>query len=156
MGQGDRIEFSSGQLLIEILRIDVLSPFHLKRFGVLTASLGDIEPFVRKRAAHTAKDPSVDLVANRRFHHSPRRRRRKKHRLLCTEQRLKLWMNRVVKIPKIFAAMSNQWTRKRLPGFFGDFNWTGNEKLVVRMHELNIRHSARLCKNSARQALNFQ
>src|SRR5262249_39751459 len=138
------------------LRIDVLSPFHLKRFGVLTASLGDIEPFVRKRAAHTAKDASVDLVANRRFHHSPRRRRGKKHRLLCAEQHLKLWMNRAVKIPKIFVAMANKWTQKRLQGFFRNFNWTGNEKFVVRMHELNIRHSARLCKSSVRQALNFQ
>src|SRR5215468_612819 len=44
-------------------------------------------------------------------------------------------MNLAVKIPEIFAAMANQRARKRRPGFFGDFNGTGNEKLVVRMHE---------------------
>jgi len=30
--------------------------------------------------------------------------------------------------------MSNQWTRKRFPGFFGDFNRAGNKKLVVPSH----------------------
>jgi YVTN family beta-propeller protein len=52
-------------------------------------------------------------------------------------------MNRAVKIPKIFAAMSNQWTRKRLPGFFGNFNRTGNKKLVVPSHAetSNVRRS---------------
>src|SRR6476469_7856078 len=98
----------------------MLSPFHLKRLGVFPASLRDIEPFVRKCAAHAAKHAAVDLIADRCFHDAPRRRRGKKHRLLCAEQRLKLWMNLAVKIPKIFATMSNQWTRKRLPGFFGN------------------------------------
>jgi hypothetical protein len=38
--------------------------------------------------------------------------------------------------------MTNQGTRKCRPGFFGNFNRTGNEKLVVRMHDptSNIRH----------------
>src|SRR5580765_9088429 len=112
----------------------MLSPFHLKRFRVFPASFRDIEPFVRKGAAHAAKHAAIDYVPNRCFHHSPRRRRGKKHRLFRTEQRLKLWMNLAVKIPKIFAAMPNQRTRKRRPGFFGNFNWTGNEKLVVRAH----------------------
>jgi hypothetical protein len=47
-------------------------------------------------------------------------------------------MNRTIKILEIFAAVSNQWTRKRLPGFFGNFNWTGNEELVVRDHAQNV------------------
>ena len=46
-------------------------------------------------------------------------------------------MNLAVKISKIFAAMANQRTRKCLPGFLGNFNRTGNEKLVVRMHVKN-------------------
>jgi hypothetical protein len=49
-------------------------------------------------------------------------------------------MNLAIKIPEIFAAMANLRTRKRRPGFFGNFNGAGNEKLVVRMHEPNIRH----------------
>jgi len=44
-------------------------------------------------------------------------------------------MNGAVKVLEIFAAMANQRTRKRRPGFFGYFYWSGNEKLVVRMHE---------------------
>src|SRR6476659_506435 len=104
----------------------MLSPFHLKRLGVFPASLSDIEPFVRKRAAHAAKHAAIGQVADRCFHHSPRRRRGKKHRLLCAEQRLKLWMNLAVKILEFFAAMANQWTRKCLPGFVGNFNWTRN------------------------------
>src|SRR5262249_36493012 len=68
------------------------------------------------------------------FHHAPCRRRGKKHWLLCSEQRLKLWMNVAVKIPEIFAAMANQRTRKRRPGFFRNFNGPRDEKLIVRMH----------------------
>src|SRR5215472_4883768 len=117
----------------------MLSPFHLKRFGIFTASLRHIEPLVRKRAAHAAKHAAVDQIADRRFHDAPRRRRGKKHRLLCAKQRLEPWMNLAVKISEIFAAMSNQRTRKRRPGFFGNFNGTGNEKLVVRMHGSNVR-----------------
>src|SRR6516165_8293179 len=113
----------------------MLSPFHLKRLGVFPASLRDIEPFVGKCAAHAAKHAAVDLIADGRFHDAPRRRRGNKYRLLCAEQRLKLWMNLAVKISEIVASMSNQRTRKRCPRFFGNFNGTGNEKLVVRMHE---------------------
>ena len=112
----------------------MLSPFHLKRLGVFPASLRDIEPFVRKCAAHAAKHAAVDLIADRRFHDAPCRRRGKEHRLLCAEQRLKLWMNPAVEILKVFAAVSNQRTRKRCPRFFGNFNGTGNEKFVMRMH----------------------
>jgi len=43
-------------------------------------------------------------------------------------------MNIAVKIPEIFAAMSNQRSAKRCPRFFGNFNRTGNEKFVVRYH----------------------
>ena len=43
-------------------------------------------------------------------------------------------MNISVKIPEVFAAMSNQWTRERRPGSFGNFNRTGNKKLVVPSH----------------------
>jgi hypothetical protein len=43
-------------------------------------------------------------------------------------------MNLAIKISEIFAAMSNQWTRKRCPGFFRNFNRTRNEKLVVPSH----------------------
>src|SRR5262245_45669760 len=118
----------------------MLAPLHLKRLRIFPTSLRNIEPFVRKRAAHAAKHAAIDQIADRRFHHAPCRRRGKKHWLLCSEQRLELWMNLAVKISKIFAAMSDQWARKRLPGFIGNFNWTGNEKFVVRMHEANIRH----------------
>src|SRR5215475_11604201 len=109
----------------------MLAPFYLKRFGVLPGSLHDIKPFIRKRAAHAAKHSAVGQIANRRFHNAPCRRRRKKNWLFCTEQRLKLWMNVAVKIPEIFAPMANQRTRKCCPGFFRNFNRTGNEKLVV-------------------------
>src|SRR5207249_7111744 len=107
---------------------------HLKRLGIFPASFRDIEPLVGKRSAHAAKHTPIDQIADRRFHHAPRGRRGKKHRLLCTEQRLEFWMNLAVKIFEVFAAMANQRTRKRGPGCFGNFNWTWNEKLVVRMH----------------------
>ena len=140
MDQCDRVEVPGRQLRIERVRLDVAAPFHPERLGLLSAALRDIEPFVGKRSAHAAKHAASDHVPDRCFHDTPRRRRGKKHWLLCAEQRLKLWMNIAVKISKIFATMPNQWTRKCLPGFFRNFNWTGNEKLVVRMHEQSIRY----------------
>ena len=47
-------------------------------------------------------------------------------------------MNLAIKIPEIFAAMANQRTGKRRPRFFGNFNGTGNEKLVVCYHAENV------------------
>jgi len=40
------------------------------------------------------------------------------HWLVCSEQSLKPWMNRAIKIFKILAAMPDHRTRKRGPGFF--------------------------------------
>src|SRR5262245_3560468 len=113
----------------------MLSPFHLKRLSIFTAPLGDIEPFVRERAAHAAQHAAIGEITDRCFHDPPCRGGGKKHRLLCAEQRLKLWMNLAVKISEIFATMANQRPAKRCPRFFGNFNGAGNEKLVVRMHD---------------------
>src|SRR5205823_3313394 len=101
---------------------------------IFSAALCDIDPFIRKRAAHAAKHASIDQVPDRSLHYAPRRGSRKEYRLLCSEQRLELWMDLAVKILKILAAMSHQWTRKCRPCFFGYFNRTGNEKFVVRLH----------------------
>jgi len=46
-------------------------------------------------------------VCNRRFHDAPRPTTWKETTAALTEQRLKLWMNLAVKIPKSFAAMAN-------------------------------------------------
>src|SRR5919108_1391830 len=112
----------------------MFSPFHFKRLSFLPATLGHIEPFVGKRAAHAAKHAAIDQITDGRFHHAPRRRRGKKHWLLRSEQRLEFWMDGAIKVLKVLTAMANQRTRKRRPCFFGNFNRPGNEKLVVRMH----------------------
>jgi hypothetical protein len=52
--------------------------------------------------------------------------------------------------------MSDQRTRKGRPGFFGNFNGTGNEKLVVRMHEQISDMRPCSAKATARQASNIQ
>src|ERR1051325_3248073 len=52
---------------------DVFSPVHLERLGVFPAAARDIEPLVRKRAAHAAQNAAIGEVADRRFHHPPRR-----------------------------------------------------------------------------------
>src|SRR5262249_24609409 len=128
------------QLSVDILVVDMFSPFDLKRLGVFSAVLRDLEPLVRKGAANAAKHAAIDQVPNRCFHYTPGRRRGKKHWLVCSEQRLKLWMNVAVKILKIFATMANHRTRERRPGFFGNFNGARDEKLVVRSHTSNIQH----------------
>ena len=85
MGQRNGVKFSSGQLPFEIFVVDMLAPFDLKRFGVFSASFGNIQPLIRERAAHAAKHAAIDNITNGRFHHTPSRRRGKKHRLLCCE-----------------------------------------------------------------------
>jgi hypothetical protein len=121
-------------LPIDGLLIDMFSPIDLQRSGLLSAALGNIEPFVRKRAAHAAKHSAIDQVPDGCFHHAPCRRGGKEHRLLCSEECLKTRMNCAVKILKIFTAMPNHWTRKCGPGFVRYFNGTWNEKFVVRNH----------------------
>ena len=140
VNQRDGIELSGRQLPIDCLRIDVLAPFDLQRLGVLAAPLRDIEPFVRKRAAHAAEHAAIDQIADRGFHHAPGRGRGKKHRLLRAEQLLKLRMNRAVKILEIVAAMADHRPRKCRPGFFGNFDRTGNESLSCGCMNRNIQH----------------
>ena len=43
-------------------------------------------------------------------------------------------MNRAVEIFKIIAAVADHWPREGRPGFFGNLDWPGSEKLVVRLH----------------------
>ena len=73
VGQRDGIEFSTGQLSVEIFVVDVLPPFDLKRLGFLPTTPGDIEPFVGERAAHAIQDFFSHEVANCALHHSPSR-----------------------------------------------------------------------------------
>ena len=134
MDESNSIELSRGQLPIDGLLIDMFSPIDLQRRGLLSATLCNIEPFVRERAAHAAKHSAIDQVPDGCFHHTPCRRGGKEHRLLCSEESLKARMNRSVKILKIFAAMPNHRTRKCGPGFLRYFNGTWNEKFVVRNH----------------------
>ncbi len=64
MYQRDRVEFSTGQLSIDILRIDVFSPINLERLGLFSATLCDIEPFIGERAAHAAQHAAISDVSD--------------------------------------------------------------------------------------------
>ena len=65
-------------------------------------------------------------------------------------------MNGAVKVLKIFAAMANQRTRKRRPSFFGYFYRSGNEKLVVRMHEATSNMQPAFAKLGRGRSCNMQ
>ena len=73
MNQHDGVELSRGEPGIDLLRIDVFSPIDLQRLRVFAAAFGDVEPFVRERAAHAAEHAAIDQVADRRLHHTPGR-----------------------------------------------------------------------------------
>jgi hypothetical protein len=59
---------------------------------------------------------------------------------------LQLWMNIAVKIFEIFTAVSDHWPRKRRQGFPRNFNRSGREKLIVRLHQANVQRLTRLRK----------
>ena len=86
MNQSDGVEFSGRQLAIDRFVIDVFAPLDLQRLGFLSATSGDIEPLVGKRAAHAAEHALAHEIADGCFHHAPGRRGGKKNRLLCAEQ----------------------------------------------------------------------
>ncbi len=71
VNQDDGVEFSGGEPGIDLLWIDVFSPFDLERLGVFSAAFGDVEPFVGERAAHAAEHAAIDQVADRRLHYAP-------------------------------------------------------------------------------------
>src|SRR5207248_9601116 len=66
--------------------------------------------------------------------------------LLGSEERLQLWVNVAIKIPKVFPAMSNHRSRESGHRFRRDLNRTGDEELVVWKHEENVQRSTRLRK----------
>src|SRR5262249_58500400 len=116
MDESDSIEFSRGQLPVDRLVIDMFSPIDLQRSRLFSTTLCNVEPFVRKRAAHAAKHSAIDQVPDGCFHYAPCRRSGKEHCLFRTEESLKARMNRAVKILKIFAAMPDHRTPKSGPG----------------------------------------
>ena len=62
VGQRDGVEFAGRQLAIDVLRVDMFSPFHLEGLGVFSTALCNIEPFVGERAAHAAQHATIDQV----------------------------------------------------------------------------------------------
>ena len=134
----------------------MFSPINLERNSLLSAALRDVEPFIRERAAHAAKNPAINQISDGGFHDAPCRRGGKKHRLLCSKESLKAGMNRAVKILKIFAAVPNHWTRKCGPGFLRYFNGSWNEQFVVLNHgrrSTRNRPSASLRRGGARHSI---
>ena len=122
-------------LRIELLRIDVLAPIDLERLGFLAAAARDVEPLVGKRAAHAAEDALGDEIADRRFHHAPSRGGGKKDWLLRAEQFLEPGMNGAIELAEGFAAVADHRPRESRPRFWGNFDRTGDEELVVRRHQ---------------------
>src|SRR5206468_12004757 len=73
VGERDGIKFSRGQLSIYRFVVDMFSPIDLERLSIFSATLRNIEPFIREGAAHAAKHAPIRKVPDRRLHHSPRR-----------------------------------------------------------------------------------
>ena len=73
MDERDRVKFSSRQAPVQLLVIDMFSPFDLERFRLFSTTLSNVEPFVGERTAHAAKYSAIRKVPNRRLHYAPRR-----------------------------------------------------------------------------------
>ena len=57
--------FPVASCAIDLLLIDMFSPFDLEWLGLLAAALCHVEPFVRERAAHAAKHSAIDQIPDR-------------------------------------------------------------------------------------------
>ena len=91
--QGDGVEIAGSEFLVEGRRVDRPAPLDLKRFGVLSATAADVEPFVGEGAAHAVENPTRNEIADGCFHHAPGGRSGKEDWLLRSEQSLQPRMN---------------------------------------------------------------
>ena len=71
VNEGQGIVAAFGQLLVDHLGPDRLSPLHLDFAGRFTAFLGHIEPLVGKGPVHTDEHLFLDQVSQGGFHHRP-------------------------------------------------------------------------------------
>ena len=131
MNERDSVELSRCEGMIDFLVIDVFSPFHLQGLSLFSAAPCDVEPFVGECAAHAAKHAFVYNIADSGFHHTPGRRSGQEDGLFCSEKFLQVWVNVAIEIFEGFAAMPDHRAGKGGERFFRNFDWTGDEKLVV-------------------------
>ena len=69
----ERVEFAGREFFVHLLRANRRPPIDLKSVGLLAALLRDVEPLVRKRAAHAVQHlGATNKVSHRTFHHTPR------------------------------------------------------------------------------------
>src|SRR5581483_3113233 len=90
--------------------------------GLFAATLRDIEPFVRKSAAHAIEHLLRNEIADGAFHHAPGGRSAQIDQLLRVEYGLQLGLDARVEVLEALAAMADHGRTKRAKGFFTDFN----------------------------------
>ena len=132
VNKGDGVEFAGGKLGVEQFRQDRLTPFHLEPLGLLAAALGNVEPFVGKRAAHAVEHFLGDEIANGAFHHTPRGGGGEEHRLFGAEKGLELRMNGRVELLEVVAAVADHRLAESGKGFLRNFDRARDEELGVR------------------------
>ena len=123
---GEGVELAGGELFVHGLGADGRAPVHLERLGLFAAAFGDVEPFVRKRAAHAVEDLSGDEIADGAFHHAPGGRGGEIDQLLGGKQLLELRLDFGVKVFEALAAMTDHRRAKRLEGLLADLDRSRN------------------------------
>jgi hypothetical protein len=103
----------------------------LQAFGLLAAALGDVEPFVRERAAHAVEDLLGHEIADRAFHHAPRAGGGQVDELFGVKQLLELRLDLGDEVFVALTAMTDHRGAKSLVSLFADFNRSWNVEFNV-------------------------
>ena len=131
MDECERIELAGGELRIYGFGEDRRAPRDLEGVSLLAAALGDIEPFVRERAAHAAQNFFGDEISDGAFHHAPGRAGAQVNELLGVEQLLQLRLDFGVKVFESLPAVADHGRAKRAKGFLAYLDRPGDVQLDV-------------------------
>src|SRR5881394_2675847 len=131
MNERQGVELAGGELLVDGIRQDGRAPFDFEAFGLLAATLGDVEPFIGEGAAHAAEDLFGDEVPNRAFHDAPGGAGAQVNQLLREKERLELRLNFCVEIFEALAPMTDHRGTESAKGFFAHFDRARNMQFYM-------------------------
>ncbi|MDB6019138.1 MAG: hypothetical protein JWR19_3627 [Pedosphaera sp.] len=125
------VELAGGEFGIDGGGADGRAPIDLEGFGLLAATQGDVEPFVRESAAHAVEDLFGHEIADGTFHDAPGGGGAEIDQLFGVQEGLQLGLDFGVEVFEALAAMANHRRAESAKRFLADFDRSRNVEFDV-------------------------
>ena len=142
MDEGHCIELTRCEALVDLVCPDWLAPLHGVGFRLLAAALGNVVPFVRKRAIAAVQHLFGHQIADAAFHDAEGGRGAQKHQTFGAEKLLEHRLDFGIQILEALAAVPDHRLRHGSKGVRADFDGSGDVKFDVGAHALGGRGKA--------------